>query len=347
MATPVREVLPKLKNLMASNGLMPTGPELVPIPFEPFVEDFAPQWQDYLRSEFGYSQRLIDLLLAQKLIGSRFAPQVNRSYLVFPIADLMSGLVFRLEGYHLDAQNAISGPQYGGAKAYPITPLVVGNLKIAEQIHVHDSIWDMLAEIDAGDFYSLDSTAFVATRNADKAQLEHLVSILAPHAEIILWPRRCDQDGHFRRQWLDEILLAFKRRFLKVAWIPPLEPELDFGFSDWFRGYDIGATQVAQLIEQAVLMEPQPTNLENETAQRSKDDTQVDNDIKSFPVEALPSVLGNMAKAIAASVNVPLGLSAPVVLATICSKLVRRGTFVLKHELCLPRTNHQACSVLR
>jgi hypothetical protein len=197
---------------------------------------------------------------------------------VFPIADPVSDQVYRLHCWSPSRRDWRCEP----FNDFPLTPLVLGQLRTAVQVHCQESQWDLFALIDASRCYNLEGVAFVATRGAQN--VKHLKTIrdqVRPDAQVILWPQRDvpNEKGKIAsRVWLAKMQQLFAGRRVCIAWIPDRTPGKKFDFNDWLRA-EPGPTpsEVDWLIENAELIEPHRDELGKNRPRLNLSEEEADN----------------------------------------------------------------------
>ena len=71
---------------------------------------------------------------------------------------------------------------------------VIGNLVEAEQVHIFESQWDMLAFMDRTNLYLNQHHAFIATRgSSNTAPLKELIP---GDASVLAWPQNDESGRH-------------------------------------------------------------------------------------------------------------------------------------------------------
>jgi hypothetical protein len=131
----------------------------------------------------GYREDTVRLLLKEKKIG------IYKGCVAFPVEDHAGHVV----GGHYRLRNG-SWRYTPGVKA---TPLIIGEIGSALEIHITESPWDATALLDR-----LPVGAHIATDGAGNARL--LAEVLPrfnPSAKVCLWPQN-DAAG---RKWLDHV----------------------------------------------------------------------------------------------------------------------------------------------
>jgi hypothetical protein len=268
------------------------APPVSPPDWASCVEAFGDADLERLAEWRGYSGEFVSWLRQRQLVG------LYEKHIAFPVHDEAGNVV----GVHywLGAGSWRYCP-----KGTKVTPLVIGELMPGDPVHLFESQWDGFAFLDA----SGERGGVVVTRGASNGALA--ASFLPDDSRVYLWPQN-DAAGE---KWAQDICAAAGAKVtLKRVKIPAAFKDLN----DWTRGGKaVTPDDLANAMVNAEPLQHAGLEAEKATEQTSEPDDQLDEEhLPDFPIDALPPVLEREARAISELCGVPLGMSAPMVLAT-------------------------------
>ena len=255
-----------------------------PLDWSKCVEAFNAKQLELLADWRGFSGEFVSWLRKNSLVG------LYEGCIAFPVRDVAGN--FAATHYRLRDGSWRYFPP--GAK---MRPLLIGELAAGKAIHVFESQWDAFAFMDT----SGERSGIIISRGASNGVL--VGGLLPERSTVYLWTQN-DAAGE---KWQRDIS-ANTKAIVKCAKIPAPHKDLN----DWTRA---GATADDLF---AAMMSAETIGDANEPESESKED------LPDFPVECLPPLLERQARAISELCGVPLGMSAPMVLA-VASASIGKG----------------------
>jgi hypothetical protein len=167
----------------------------------------------------GLSPEFCEWMVSRKLIGLIYGS------IAFPIYDKDGG---------------VSSPHYVKIrtkdwlyfKGTHVSPLIIGNIKDAQEIHIHESTWDGLTFADRAEAYRSPDVCVVITRGANHAKT--LQGIIPPGRRVYVWPQNDKPDMRTGKvaseEWFETVKETLECSFHRVQ--TPLEFE---DLNDWTR----------------------------------------------------------------------------------------------------------------
>jgi hypothetical protein len=171
----------------------------------------------------GFSREFCDWLVDRKEIG------LFHNAIAFPIRG-QGGKV--LSPHYLKSRPK----DWKYFKGTRVCPFIIGNLKDATEVHVHESTWDGLAFYDRIDAHRMSGICVIVTRGAKNAKL--LKGLIPTGKKVYVWPQndKPDEQGTVAsEEWFRGIKENLEGSFWRV------ETPTEFSdLNDWTRG---GATK--------------------------------------------------------------------------------------------------------
>ncbi|MBV9107357.1 MAG: AAA family ATPase, partial [Verrucomicrobia bacterium] len=188
----------------------------------------------------GYSREFCAWLVANKLLG------LFKGKIAFPV--YQNGIVV-CPHWLQDRPNKV----WKFFTGMPASPLLLGDLETATDVHLHESTWDGLAFHERTEAYKCKEVCTIITRGADHTA--KLRGLIPAGKRIYAWPQN-DQPNEKSGKIPSETWLNGVRAVLGVLFFHVQTPKEFADLNDWTRS---GATknQLLDAIDAASPIEPQ------------------------------------------------------------------------------------------